>query len=84
MPCTYQINSLGLLLGHIVTPGLTPQPLLGEGLDGYLVDHVVGQILRRTAELMSALSTSASGHAPNKHTVHSTSPVFTPWKCHSL
>ena len=43
---SYQVDGLGLLLGAVVTPGLTPQPLLGEGLDGHLVDHVVGQVLR--------------------------------------
>lgn len=43
---TYQIYSLGFLFRCIITPGLTPEPLLRKWLDWHLVDHVVGQILR--------------------------------------
>ena len=38
----YQVDGLGGGLGGVVTPGLAPKPLLGQGLDGHLVDHVVG------------------------------------------
>ncbi len=48
--CCYQVYRLGALLGAVVTPGLTPQPLLRQRLDGHLVDHVVGQILKETAD----------------------------------
>lgn len=43
--CTHQINGFCSLLRGIVTPRFTPQPLLWEGLNWYLVDHVVWQIL---------------------------------------
>lgn len=44
---THQIYRLGFLLGAVVTPGLAPQPLLRQRLYGDLVDHVVGEILRK-------------------------------------
>lgn len=43
--CPHQVYRLGTFLGVVVAPGLTPEPLLWEGLDGHLVNHVVGQIL---------------------------------------
>lgn len=44
--CSYQVYRLGAFLGVVITPGLTPEPLLGQGLYGDLVNHVVGQILK--------------------------------------
>lgn len=41
----YQVNGLGLGLGAVVAPGLAPQPLLRQGFNGHLMDHVVRQIL---------------------------------------
>ncbi len=43
---TYQIYSLGFLFRCLITPGLTPKPLLRKWFYWHLVDHVVGQILR--------------------------------------
>lgn len=80
MPSTHQIDSLGLLLGHVVTPGLTPQPLLRQGFDGHLVDHVVGEILRRAAEFMSALQSLGTHHT----STHVPSFGFSPWKYNYL
>ena len=40
-----QVDGFGLLLGDVVAPRLTPEPLLRQRLDGHLVDHVVGKIL---------------------------------------
>lgn len=45
-PRSYQVYRLGAFLGAVVTPGLTPEPLLRQRLDGDLMDHVVGQILK--------------------------------------
>lgn len=42
----HQVNNFGSLLGLIITPRLTPQPVLREGLDAHLMDHVVGEVLR--------------------------------------
>lgn len=45
--CSYQVYRLGAFFGVVVTPGLTPEPLLRQRLDGDLMNHVVGQILKR-------------------------------------
>lgn len=50
---THQVYRLGRGLGGVVAPRLTPQPLLRQGLDGHLVDHVVGQVLKIPAETIS-------------------------------
>ncbi|KAH3810720.1 hypothetical protein DPMN_139117 [Dreissena polymorpha] len=54
----YQVNSFGLWLGLIATPGLTPEPLLGQGLDGHLMDHVVGQVLVQVGQRVWVLAQS--------------------------
>lgn len=41
----YQVDGLGPLLRGIITPRLTPKPLLRERFDWHLMDHVIGQIL---------------------------------------
>lgn len=43
---THQIYGFSSAFGGVVAPGLAPQPLLGERLDGHLVDHVVGEVLK--------------------------------------
>lgn len=43
---SYQVYRLGAFLGVVVTPGLAPEPLLRQRLNGDLVNHVVGQILK--------------------------------------
>mmetsp|Transcript_5219 Transcript_5219/g.8953 ORF Transcript_5219/g.8953 Transcript_5219/m.8953 type:complete len:304 (-) Transcript_5219:239-1150(-) len=40
-----QVNGFGCGFGGVAAPGLTPQPLLGEGVDGDRVLRVVGQVL---------------------------------------
>jgi len=47
LACRYQVDGLGAPLAAVVAPRLAPQPLLRQRLDGHLVDHVVGQILRK-------------------------------------
>ena len=42
---TDQIDGLGLGFLSVAAPGLAVEPLLGQGLDGHLVDHVVRQVL---------------------------------------
>lgn len=41
----YQVYCFRALLGAVIAPCFTPQPVLRQRLDGHLVDHVVGQIL---------------------------------------
>lgn len=48
---THQIYGFSSAFGGVVTPGLAPQPLLGERLDGHLVDHVVGEVLKTDSRL---------------------------------
>lgn len=43
--CSHQVYRLGAFLGVVVTPGLTPEPVLRQRLDGDLMNHVVGQVL---------------------------------------
>ena len=52
------INGLGGRLASFTAPGLTPQPLLGQGLDGHLVDHVVGQVLVKVGQGVGVLGES--------------------------
>ena len=53
-----EINGLCLSLALVTAPGLPPQPLLGEGLDGDLVDHVVRQVLVQVGEAVWVLGQS--------------------------
>lgn len=48
---THQVDDLGSLLGLIVTPGLTPQPVLRQRLDPHLMHHVIGKILERESRV---------------------------------
>lgn len=48
---THQIYGFSSAFGGVVAPGLAPQPLLGERLDGHLVDHVVGEVLKTDGKL---------------------------------
>ena len=43
----YQVNSFSSALRCIITPCFTPQPLLREGPDRHLMDHVVRQVLNK-------------------------------------
>lgn len=43
---THQVNGFSCDFRGVVTPGLTPQPLLWKRLDGHLVDHVVREVLK--------------------------------------
>lgn len=43
---THQVYSLSCEFGGVITPCLTPQPLLGKRLDCHLVDHVVWKVLK--------------------------------------
>ena len=51
-----EINRLGILQTLLTAPGLAPEPLLGQGLDGHLVDHVVGQVLVQVGETVGVLA----------------------------
>lgn len=53
---TNQIYGFSRALTPVVTPGLAPEPLLRQGLDLDLVDHVVGQILNTCILLLSAVA----------------------------
>ena len=55
---THQVNSLGSWLAGLAAPGLTPQPLLRQALDGHLVDHVVGQVLVQVGQGVGVLGES--------------------------
>ena len=52
---THQVNGLGGRLAGFATPGLAPEPLLGEALDGDLVDHVVGEVLVQVGQGVGVL-----------------------------
>lgn len=54
--CANQVYGLGFLLAFVAAPGFTPEPLLWEGLDGYLVDHVVGQVLVEVGQTVGVLT----------------------------
>lgn len=47
---TYQVYSLCCDFGGVVTPRLTPQPLLWKRLDDHLVDHVVREVLKKSED----------------------------------
>ena len=51
-----EINRLGILQTLLATPCLAPQPLLGQRLDGDLVDHVVGQVLVQVGQTVGVLA----------------------------
>ena len=51
-----EINRLGILEALLAAPGLAPEPLLGQGLDGDLVDHVVGQVLVQVGQTVGVLA----------------------------
>ena len=51
-----EINRLGILQTLLTAPGLAPEPLLGQGLDGHLVDHVVGQVLVQVGQTVGVLA----------------------------
>ena len=51
-----EINRLGILQTLLAAPGLAPQPLLGQRLDGDLVDHVVGQVLVQVGQTVGVLA----------------------------
>ena len=51
-----EINRLGLLQTLLAAPGLAPEPLLGQRLDGDLVDHVVGQVLVQVGQTVGVLA----------------------------
>ena len=53
-----EINRLGILQTLLTAPGLAPEPLLGQGLDGHLVDHVVGQVLVQVGQAVGVLTQS--------------------------
>lgn len=73
---SYQIYRLGAPLGGVVTPGLTPQPLLRQRLDGHLVDHVVGQILEKTKKKDNKISDCRNSNSRFKQNVMETVFMF--------
>lgn len=55
---THQVYGFSSDFRGVITPGLTPQPLLWEGLDGHLVDHVVGEVLKTDTKMRKPLASS--------------------------
>lgn len=53
---THQVYGFSSDFRGVVAPGLTPQPLLWERLDGHLVDHVVGEVLQTDGKLRKPLA----------------------------
>ena len=53
-----EVNRLCLSLAFVAAPCFTPQPLLGEGLDWNLMDHVVWQVLVQVGEAVWVLGQS--------------------------
>lgn len=56
MVVTHQVYGFSCDFRGVIAPGLTPQPLLWERLDGHLVDHVVGEVLKRDGKLRNPLA----------------------------
>ena len=51
-----EIDGLGVLETLLAAPRLAPEPLLGQRLDGHLVDHVVGQVLVQVRQAVGVLA----------------------------
>lgn len=64
MVVTHQVYGFSSDFRGVVAPGLTPQPLLWERLNGHLVDHVVGEVLKTYGKLRKPLASfsSSKGH----------------------
>ena len=75
---SYQVNGLGSWLCFLTAPGFTPEPVLGQGLDGDRMDHIVGQVLVQIGEGVGVLGQSlvlasqpiSSCHLAKRHKVH--------------
>lgn len=51
-----QVYRLGSDFGGVIAPCLTPKPLLWEGLDDHLVDHVVRKVLVQVGQTVGVLA----------------------------